>query len=208
MTYDVCYYYYNFVLTLYIIWVIEYPCDGSTSWIFTVNIYKPFMLSLRRPTVACLLFIYFISPLCGVAQTPDCGMLLIIYSYKPFMWRRSDVRLRHALIYYPFEASLQTLGRCILFLLPYYIFIFYMNNLHACILDFVYFVTDVMIIEYFFVTWLPLIYYTRVLDVREYIQTYSLACPWLLSWPDPLLGDKHRHDSPGTYAMVIAASRR
>ena len=29
-----------------------------------------------------------------------------------------------------------------------------------------------------------LIYYTRVLDVCEYIQTYSLACPWLLSWPE------------------------
>ena len=31
-----------------------------------------------------------------------------------------------------------------------------------------------------------MIYYTRVLNVCEYIQTYSLACPWLLSWPDCL----------------------
>ena len=36
-------------------------------------------MSLRRPTVACLLFIYFISPLCGVAQTPDCGMFIIYF---------------------------------------------------------------------------------------------------------------------------------
>ena len=30
------YYYYG--LTHYIIWIIEYPWDGSTSWIFTVII--------------------------------------------------------------------------------------------------------------------------------------------------------------------------
>ena len=35
-------------------------------------------MSLRRPTAACLLFIYsYISLLCGVAQTPDCGMFVI-----------------------------------------------------------------------------------------------------------------------------------
>ena len=31
----------------------------------------------------------------------------------------------------------------------------------------------------------PLLYYTRVLNVCEYIQTYSLACPW----PDVDEGD-------------------
>ena len=35
-------------------------------------------MSLRRPTVACLLFVYFISPLCGVAQTPDWGTLSVV----------------------------------------------------------------------------------------------------------------------------------
>ena len=40
-----------------------------------------------------------------------------------------------------------------------------------------------------------MIYYTRVLNVCEYIQTYSLACPWLLSWPDSSLGDEHRGDN-------------
>ena len=40
----------------------------------------------------------FISPFCGVAQTPDCGMLAVyLLFYKPFMWCRSDVRLWHAL---------------------------------------------------------------------------------------------------------------
>ena len=34
---DYDYYYYG--LTIYIIWIIEYPWDGSTSWIFTVIIY-------------------------------------------------------------------------------------------------------------------------------------------------------------------------
>ncbi len=52
------------------------------------------------------------------------------------------------------------------------------------------------------------IYYTRVLNVCEYIPTYSLACPWLLSWPDSLLGDKHRGDNLGTYVLTWAASRR
>ena len=107
------------------------------------------MASLRRPTAACLLYVYFISPLCGVAETPDCGMLVIYLPYKPFMWCRSDARLRHALYHYPFEASLQTPDRCILFLLSDCIGMFYMNNLHACIMDFVYFVTDIVIIKYF-----------------------------------------------------------
>ena len=42
-------------------------------------------MSLRCPTVACLLFLLFISPLCGVAQTPDWGMIyLIILSRRRF----------------------------------------------------------------------------------------------------------------------------
>ena len=96
---DYDYYYYG--LTIYIMHIIEYPWDGSTSWIYTVItflispfcgvaqtpdcgmlvVHLPFIslyvVSLRRPTVACLLFLLFISPLCGVAQTPDCGMLVI-----------------------------------------------------------------------------------------------------------------------------------
>mgnify|MGYP005814834649 CR=1 FL=1 len=90
-------------------------------------------MSLRRPTVACLLFKLLISPLCGVAQTPDCGMPVISFIYKPFMRYRSDARLRHALYYYPFEVSLQTPDRCILFLFSDCIGMFYMNNLLACI---------------------------------------------------------------------------
>ena len=44
--------FYYFGLTIYIMYIIEYPWDGSTSWIFIV-------------------IITFISPLCDVAQTPD-----------------------------------------------------------------------------------------------------------------------------------------
>ena len=54
-------------------------------------------MSLRRPTVACPLFTFDISPLCDVAQMSDCGTLVIYFQYKPFMWCRSDVRLWHAL---------------------------------------------------------------------------------------------------------------
>ena len=50
--------------------------------------------------------------------------------------------------------------------------------------------------------------FTRVLNACEYIQTYSLACPWLLSWPDFLRGEERCDDSPGTHVKVIAASRR
>ena len=84
MTYDDCDYY-CYGLTLYIIGFIEYPWEGSTSWIFTV-------------------IIFLISTFCGVAQTPDCGMLVIGLLYKPFMWCHSDARLWHAcyLLYKPF----------------------------------------------------------------------------------------------------------
>ena len=37
----------------------------------------------------------FISPLCGVAQTPDCGMFVFYFQIKTFMWCRSDARLWH-----------------------------------------------------------------------------------------------------------------
>ena len=65
-------------------------------------------------------------------------MLVISFIYKPFMWRRSDARLRHALYYYPFKASLRTPDRCTLFLLPDCIFIFDMIDLLACIMSFIY----------------------------------------------------------------------
>ena len=55
VTCDNCYYYYCW-LTRDIIVIIEYPWDGSTSWIFTVFSFKAlYVVSLRRPTVAFLL---------------------------------------------------------------------------------------------------------------------------------------------------------
>ena len=69
------------------------------------------------------------------------------------------------------------------------------------------FVTDAMIMSISEHDY-PLLYYTRILNVCEYIQTYSLACPWLLSWPDFLRGEERYDDSPGTHVKVIAASRR
>ena len=106
------------------------------------------------------------------------------------------------LIYlHPFEESFQTLDQRILFLPPYCMFIF---HLHACI--------QIRLLhgrryhhKIFRSMITPLLYYTRVLNVCEYIQTYSLACPWLLSWPDSLLGDKHRGDNLGTYAVDVCS---
>ena len=90
-------------------------------------------MSLRRPTVALLLFTFDISHLCDVAQMSDCGILIIYFhympfsrcrldvrlwhvlsftfQYKPFMWCRPDTRLRHVNLFLPFEASLQTPDR-------------------------------------------------------------------------------------------------
>ena len=50
-------------------------------------------------TLDCGTFVIYLpyKPLCGVAETPDCGMLVMYLLYKPFMRCRSDVRLRHAL---------------------------------------------------------------------------------------------------------------
>ena len=64
-------------------------------------------MSLRRPTVALLLFTFNESPFCDVAQTPDSGISFkalyvaslgrptVAFLLKPFMWRRSDARLWH-----------------------------------------------------------------------------------------------------------------
>ena len=69
-------------------------------------------MSHRRPTVACLLFNYHISPFCDVAQTSDCGIVVFYFSikalsvmsprrptvaflFKPLLWCRPDVRLWH-----------------------------------------------------------------------------------------------------------------
>ena len=140
----------------------------------------------------------------GVIQT------LVWHQYYYFCIFRSrshsDTRLAPVLLFYlhPFEESFQTLNQRILFLLPYCMLIFY---LLASIMDFIYFATDVVIISISEHDYL-LLYYTRVHDVCEYMQTYSLACPWLLSWPDSLRGGERHDDSPGTYAMMIVASRR
>ena len=48
-------YYYG--LTIYFMYIIEYPWDGPTSWMFAV-------------------IIFLISPFCGLAQTPGCGITI------------------------------------------------------------------------------------------------------------------------------------
>ena len=108
MTYDDCDYY-CYGLTLYIIGIIEYPWEGSTYWIFTVIIFLTSPLCGVAQTPDCgMLVIYFISPLCGVTETPDCGILLPLH---------------------------------------YCLFVLHINNLLACIRDF--FMTDIVIIVYF-----------------------------------------------------------
>ena len=128
-----------------------------------------------------VIYLSFISPLCGVAQTPDCGIVNLFATFRGVI---SDTRSVHSIFYSRIACS-------------YFL----------CMRASQTFVADVVIIiisEHD----CPLLYYTRVLNVCEYIQTYSLACPWLLSWPDFLRGEERYDDSPGTHVKVIAASRR
>ena len=129
-----------------------------------------------------VIYLSFISPLCGVAQTPDCGIVNLFATFRGVL---SNTR------------SVQSIFTPVLHV---HIFLFRMRASQI-------FVTNVMIMNISEHDY-PLLYYTRVLNVCEYIQTYSLACPWLLSWPDFLRGEERYDDSPGTYAMTIAASRR
>ena len=129
-------------------------------------------MSRRRPPVALLSFIFLISPLCGVAQTPDCVMLVIYLPYKPFMWCCSDAWLRHALYYYPFEMLLQTPDQFFLFFDC--LFTSNMNDPLACILNII-----LWLIKW---SWIisvhnyHLLYYTCFHNVCEYIQsTHSLV---------------------------------
>ena len=151
-------------------------------------------MSLRRPTVARTVFI-------------SC--------YKPFMWCRLDARLWHyysafsargvfqTLVWRPHYYSafsargvFQTLvwhqyyhsafsARGVIQTLVWHPVFYFGIFLSICVHHgFSYiFVTDVWSSIKSGLCW---IYYTRVLNVCEYIQTYSLACPWLLSWPDCL----------------------
>ena len=121
------------------------------------TIYALYVASHRCPTTACLLFISLMSPFCGVAQTPDWGILFY---------------------------SLIALVLCCV------------NNLSACIMDYI-FGTDVVIIEYFRAWLLFVILYPCSKCLRVHSK-YSLACPWLLSWPDFLRGEEQRDDSPET----------
>ena len=90
----------------------------------------------------------------------------------------------------PSEASLQTLDRLI-FILNFQIFpiLTVMNDLLVCVVKLLNFCDRLSDHKLFSVHDYHLPYYTCFHIVCEYIQTYSLACPWLLSWPDVDEGD-------------------
>ena len=144
------------------------------------------------------------------------GYSLWLFFYKPFMWCRSDARLRHyyfcvfcsrshsdtrlapvlLFLHFPLEESFRhsfgtsiiisaLSARGVIQTLVWHPVFYFGIFLSICVHHgFSYiFVTDVWSSIKSGVCW---IYYTRVLNVCEYIQTYSLACPWLLSWPDCL----------------------
>ena len=63
-------------------------------------------MSLRRPTVAFLLFTFDISPLCDVTQTYDCGILVIYFDISPLcdVAQTSDCGMHYLL--FPFISPL------------------------------------------------------------------------------------------------------
>ena len=170
-------------------------------------------MSLRRPTAACLLFIYsfisplcdvaqtsncgthclsfsVMSPLCGVAPTPDCGINILAFSSRGVI--QTLVWHRH---YYSCSSSrgvIQTLAQCISVtsVLHVHFSLCTRASPYFCLLHGRLIIINVSEYDYL------LLYYTRVLNVCEYIQTYSLACPWLLSWPDSLRGQRVTTTAP------------
>ena len=135
----------------------------SLGWFYLLDTHcdysliSPFCGVAQMPDCAMLVVhLPVISPLCGVAPTPDCGIIILAVSSRGVI---------QTLVWHP----------------VFYFWLFLTTCVHH---GFSYiFVTDVWSSIKSGVCW---IYYTRVLNVCEYIQTYSLACPWLLSWPDCL----------------------
>ena len=159
---------------------------------------------------------FYISPLCDVAQTSDCGMLVIYFWYKPFMWCRSDIRLWHS-CYLNFDIS----PLCGVAPTPDWgmSFISYLSRRRfrhpiGLLLILLGFREDyrptsssllsavqifIPVVYYDFcscASWLHLLY--LMFNCLRVHSKYSLACPWLLSWPDFLLGEERNDDSPGT----------
>ena len=151
-------------------------------------------MSLRRPTVASMLFTFIISPFWDVAQMSDCGIAVIYFHYKPFprcrvdvrlwhalsftfqynpfMWCRSDARLRHVNLFLPFEASLQTPDRSSVILLGFredYRLTSFLFNMPCK------FIIRVCIAYCSCASCLHLIYLMSELSC-EYIQSTHLAC--------------------------------
>ena len=137
-------------------------------------------------TSDCGMFVFYfsvISPLCGVALTPDCGIVFPAFSSRGVI--QTLVWHRH---YYCSIVNLfVTFRGIILDTRSVHFFYFriarpYFLCTRASQISFLLHgrLIIINVSEYDYL----LLYYTRVLNVCEYIQTYSLACPWLLSWPD------------------------
>ena len=72
-------------------------------WHAVIYFISPLCGVAQTPDCGMLLFIYFISPLCGVAQTPDCGMLLFIYFISPLCGVAQTPDCSNAIIYLPYK---------------------------------------------------------------------------------------------------------
>ena len=119
-------------------------------------------MSLRRPTVACLSFISVISPLCGVALTPDCGIVHL---------------------FLPFEASLQTPDRFSVILLGFRED--YRPTSFLLIMSCKYLLIECALL----VAHNAFMHAFVISYVRTVLRVLSLYSPGLLIWPDVDEGD-------------------
>ena len=149
-------------------------------------------MPLRRPTVARLSF---------------------TFQYKPFMWCRSDTRLRHVNLFLPFEASLQTPARSSFMFcgisgglppFPFYL---------PCHANFWLYIGELIMTQ----PCMHLLYLTSELSC-EYFQSTHLAC-WFgqmlmkaISWMKSLIASPTPRGVPvspvrsGNWSLVLYAS--
>ena len=101
--------YLNYWVSLGRFYLLDIHCDYSYI--------SPLCGVAQTPDCGMLvIYLSFISPLCGIAQTPDCGMFVIYLLFiSPLcgVAQTPDWGMIYLIIL--FKASLQTLDQCILF---------------------------------------------------------------------------------------------
>ena len=146
-------------------------------------------MSRRCPTVACLSFTFQYKPFMWCrADVRLWHYCYFIFWQKPFLWCRTDSRLRQCLLFYFYLSRRR-------FRHPIGLFLFLLGFREDYRPTSFFFISAAK----FFNTCMRIINYAHVHHVLHLLylmfnclrvhSKYSLACPWLLSWPDVDEGD-------------------